>query len=71
MLNFDETRYLRIQSGAVAMAKRYDCVIGACIEAGAENIFLSGTGAAILMQLAAPASTAISHLHRYACRIDP
>ncbi len=51
MPNFDETRFLRIQSGAVALANRFDEVIGGLIGAGAENIFFLGTGgAAILMQ---------------------
>lgn len=51
MLNFDEDRYIRIQSGAVGMAKRFDAVIKACLDAGADNLFFLGTGgAAILMQ---------------------
>ena len=50
MLNFDEQRFLRIQSGAVALAGRLDETVGACLRAGAENIFFLGTGgAAILM----------------------
>ena len=38
MLNFDEQRFLRIQSGAVALAERLDETIGACLRAGAENL---------------------------------
>jgi fructoselysine-6-phosphate deglycase len=54
MLNFDEPRFLRIQSGAGALRERLDAVIGKCLEAGAENIHFMGTGgAAILMQPAA------------------
>ncbi|WP_181706111.1 SIS domain-containing protein [Chthonobacter rhizosphaerae] len=54
MFNFDEDRFLRIQSGAVGLSDRIDQAIGACIEKGAENLFLLGTGgAAILMQPAA------------------
>lgn len=51
MLNFDEHRYLRIQSGAAGLAKRFDDVIAGCIAAGSDNVFFLGTGgAAILMQ---------------------
>jgi fructoselysine-6-phosphate deglycase len=51
MLNLDEQRFLRIQSGAAGLAKRFDDVIAGCIAAGAENVFFLGTGgAAILMQ---------------------
>ncbi|MBX4421014.1 hypothetical protein K4H00_23700, partial [Mycobacterium tuberculosis] len=54
MLNFDEQRYLRIQTGALALENRLDQVIGSCLARGAENIFFLGTGgAAILMQPAA------------------
>ncbi|MBY5413220.1 SIS domain-containing protein, partial [Rhizobium leguminosarum] len=54
MLNFDEQRFLRIQSGAVALRERLDRVIADCLAAGAENIHFLGTGgAAILMQPAA------------------
>ena len=51
MLNIDEGRYLRIQSGAVAQAEKIDAAIGQLLGAGAENVFFLGTGgAAILMQ---------------------
>ncbi len=51
MLNFDEQRFLKIQSGAAALAPRIDAVIGECLAKGAENVFFLGTGgAAILMQ---------------------
>lgn len=54
MLNFDEPRFLRIQSGAVGLRERLDRVIVSCLAAGAENIHFLGTGgAAILMQPAA------------------
>ena len=54
MLNFDEERFLRIQSGAVSLRARLDQVIADCLAAGAENIHFLGTGgAAILMQPAA------------------
>ncbi len=51
MLNFDEDRFLRIQNGAAALARRIDQVISGCLDRGAQNIFFLGTGgAAILMQ---------------------
>ncbi|MBB4066441.1 SIS domain-containing protein [Gellertiella hungarica] len=51
MLNFDEERFLRIQTGAAELADRFDAVVGECLEKGAENIYFLGTGgAAILMQ---------------------
>jgi len=54
MLNFDEARFLRIQSGAVALAAPIHAAIGAALAKGAANIFFLGTGgAAILMQPAA------------------
>lgn len=54
MLNFDERRFLRIQLGAGALRQQLDTTIAACLAAGAENIFFTGTGgAAILMQPAA------------------
>src|SRR6266404_548360 len=54
MLNFDEARFLRIQSGAVALARPIDEAVGRLLKAGKENIFFLGTGgAAILMQPAA------------------
>lgn len=54
MLNFDEARFLRIESGALALAGPIHAVIGAALAGGARNIFFLGTGgAAILMQPAA------------------
>ncbi|WP_037278258.1 SIS domain-containing protein [Rubellimicrobium mesophilum] len=54
MLNFDESRFLSIQGGAVALAARIDAIIGEALAAGAPNIhFLGAGGAAILMQPAA------------------
>lgn len=51
MLNFDEPRFLRIQSGAVALAERIDNTIASALNAGAENILFLGTGGvAYLMQ---------------------
>jgi fructoselysine-6-phosphate deglycase len=54
MLELDRSRYLSIQSGAVAQAARIDDVIGQWLADGADNLFFAGTGgAAILMQPAA------------------
>jgi fructoselysine-6-phosphate deglycase len=54
MPNFDEARYLSIQSGAVALAGRIDAVIGQLLDSGAENVYFLGTGGvALLMQPAA------------------
>jgi fructoselysine-6-phosphate deglycase len=51
MFNFDEARYLRIQSGAVALAGPIDQAIARLLAGGAQNIFFAGTGGAgILME---------------------
>ena len=54
MLNFDEERFLRIQSGAVALANPIHEAIEAALNKGASNLFFLGAGgAAILMMPAA------------------
>lgn len=54
MLNFDEKRFLRIQSGAVSHAGGLYRAIQECLAEGATNLFFLGTGgAAILMMPAA------------------
>ena len=54
MLNFDEQRFVRIQSGAVSLGGRLHETIGACLGGGAQNLFFLGSGGAgILMLLAA------------------
>jgi fructoselysine-6-phosphate deglycase len=51
MLNFDEDRFLRIQSGAVSLAERLHKTVGECLDQGAQNLFFLGSGGAgILMQ---------------------
>lgn len=68
MLNFDETRFLRIQGGAVALRERLDQVVSDCLAAGAENIYFLGTGgAAILMQ---PAAQLLQRCSRFPAFID-
>ncbi len=54
MLNFDEQRFLRIQSGAVVLANPIHEAIESALNKGASNLFFLGTGgAAILMMPAA------------------
>ena len=51
MLNFDETRFLGIQSGAVALAGDIDQFVGESLRQGITNIHIVGTGGvAILLQ---------------------
>ncbi len=68
MLNFDEQRFLRIQTGAVALQKRLETVINTCLAEGADSIFFLGTGgAAILMQ---PAAQLLQRRSRFPAFID-
>ena len=54
MKNFDEARFVRIQSGAVALQPRLDETVRRGLESGADSIFFLGTGGAgILMEPAA------------------
>ena len=54
MLNFNEKRYLSIQSSAMANAQEIDQVIGSLVRKGFDNIYFLGTGGvAFLMQPAA------------------
>ena len=54
MLNFDEDRFVRIQSGAVAQASGLRAVAAQALADGATNLFLLGSGGAgILMEPAA------------------
>jgi fructoselysine-6-phosphate deglycase len=54
MLNFDEARFLRIQSGAVGLADGLSGAVAARLAAGARNVFFLGSGGAgILMYPAA------------------
>lgn len=54
MLNFDEQRFIRIQSGAVRLAAALHEMVGACLSNGRRNLFFLGSGGAgILMQPAA------------------
>lgn len=63
MLNFDDARYLSIQSGAVGLAGGIDAAVSEALAAGADNIYFLGTGgAAILMQ---PAALLLQRLSRF------
>lgn len=54
MLNFDEARFLRIQTGAVDRAAELAAMVEKCLADGAPNLFFLGSGGAgILMQPAA------------------
>lgn len=51
MLNFDEERFVRIQSSAVALAGPLDAAIADLLSTGATNLFFLGAGGAgVLMQ---------------------
>jgi fructoselysine-6-phosphate deglycase len=51
MLNFDEARFIKIQTGAVQLAPRIDDAISAALSGGAKNLYFLGTGGvAYLMQ---------------------
>ncbi|MDP9221544.1 MAG: SIS domain-containing protein [Actinomycetota bacterium] len=53
MLNFDEPRYLRIQSGAVGLAEGLHSAIGTALDGGATNLFFIGSGGAGILMLPA------------------
>ena len=53
MLNFDEQRFIRIQSGALALADDIDEAIGECIANGQQNLFFLGSGGAGILMLPA------------------
>lgn len=53
MLNFDEQRFVRIQSGAVSHANGFRSAIAECLENGAENVFFLGTGGAAILMMPA------------------
>ena len=53
MFNFDEPRFLGIQSGAAALAGPIDAAIGALLDSGAQSLFFAGTGGAGILMLPA------------------
>lgn len=66
MLNFDEERFVRIQSGAVNLAADLDEAVSSALADGARNIVFAGVGGAgILMQPAAELLTERSTFPTY------
>jgi fructoselysine-6-phosphate deglycase len=55
VLNFDEERFLRIQTGALALATEIDTIVKRSLADGAENVFFAGTGGAGILMLPAAA----------------
>ena len=51
MLNFDEQRFLRIQSGAVSLAGDIHETVGRLLAQGATNLFFLGSGGAGILML--------------------
>jgi fructoselysine-6-phosphate deglycase len=66
MLNFDESRFVRIQAGAVDLAPGLQSAVDKCLADGARNLFFLGAGGAgILMQPAADLLRARSEFDVY------
>jgi fructoselysine-6-phosphate deglycase len=53
MLNFDEERFVRIQSGAVALSEDIRGAVAESLEKGAKNLFFLGSGGAGILMLPA------------------
>jgi fructoselysine-6-phosphate deglycase len=53
MLNLDPSRFLGIQSGAVALAPAIHQAVGGWLQLGGRNVFLLGTGGAAILMLPA------------------
>ena len=49
MLNFDEERFVRIQSGAVGLAEQLHRTVADALDAGAQNLFFLGAGGVTLL----------------------
>jgi fructoselysine-6-phosphate deglycase len=49
MLNFDANRFVRIQTGALAIAEELDPLIGKRLQDGARNLFFLGAGGVMLL----------------------
>ena len=65
MLNFDPARFLRIQTGAVAIARDLGALVGQLVADGADSLFFMGAGGAgILMQ---PATDLMRRSSKLAC----
>jgi fructoselysine-6-phosphate deglycase len=68
MLNFDEARFVRIQSGAVGLADGLSAAVTACMTAGARNIFFLGSGGAGILMY--PAAALLQARSRFATFTD-
>jgi len=68
MLNFDEPRFLRIQSGAVGLAEGLSEAVTARLAAGARNIFFLGSGGAGILMY--PAAGLLQARSRFAAFTD-
>ncbi|HYO33738.1 MAG TPA: SIS domain-containing protein [Nocardioidaceae bacterium] len=49
MLNFDADRFVKIQSGALAIAEDLDALLKKCLDDGARNLFFLGAGGVMLL----------------------
>lgn len=68
MKDYDRTRYVGIQRGAVGLAARLDAAVADALGDGARNIFFLGAGgAAILMQ---PAAQLLARQSEFPCFSD-
>lgn len=68
MLNFDEARFLRIQSGAVGLAEGLRGAVDACLAGGAQNVFFLGSGGAGILMY--PAARLLQARSRFAAFTD-
>ncbi|MCU1636612.1 MAG: sugar isomerase, partial [Cryobacterium sp.] len=53
MLNFDEERFISIQSGALGLARGLDLTLGELLDNGARNLFFLGAGGAGFLMMPA------------------
>lgn len=68
MLNFDERRYVAIQSGAVQLADRIHHEVAAALDAGAENLYFLGAGGAGILML--PAAQLLQSRSRFPVYVE-
>lgn len=67
MLNFDEQRFVRIQTGAVALAAGIDQIVIRSLDAGADRLVFLGTGGAGILML--PAAHLLQTRSTFACHV--
>ncbi|MEI6698233.1 MAG: SIS domain-containing protein [Mycobacteriaceae bacterium] len=67
MLNFDEERFVRIQSGAIAAGVGLRQTIGDLLEEGAENLFFLGAGGAGVLMT--PAAQLLDRMSSFPARV--